>query len=164
MSDCCSLPAGANLHISASKRSVCPVCGMKGKSVATLTVKSLVRDHTRVSPSGSYWFCRTPGCDVVYFSENLLFRKPDVKVRVGLKETEDPIPLCYCFDYSRADIRREVEGKGSTDIPGRIKAEVKAGYCACEVKNPTGGCCLGEVTRAVREARALAGGEGDSPL
>ena len=132
----------------------CPQCGQKGKSVSTLTVKSLVRGHTRVAP-GTYFFCRTPDCQVVYFSESGLFLKPDLKVRVGLKETEDPIPLCYCFDYTRADIRRDVEGRGSTDILEGIKAEVKAGFCACEVKNPSGDCCLGEITRALQEAKAL---------
>lgn len=134
---------------------VCPECGKKGKPVATLTVKSLVRGHTRVTP-GSYLFCRTPDCDVVYFSEAVGLRKSDVKVRVGLKESKDPVPLCYCFDYSRADIRKDVEERDSTGILERIKAEVKAGYCACEVKNPSGDCCLGDITRAIQEARALA--------
>lgn len=132
----------------------CPQCGKKGKPVPTLTVKSLVKDHNRVSPA-AYLFCRTADCEVVYFSENGLFRKAGLKVRVGIKETEDPVPLCYCFDYSHADIRREVEEHGSTDIAERIKREVQAGYCACEVKNPSGSCCLGEIMRAVQEAKAL---------
>ena len=146
--DQCEVPAPA------PQTGVCPQCGTKGQSVSTLTVKSLVKDHTRVA-QGDYFFCRTPDCDAVYFSERGLFRKADLKVRVGRKETEDPIPLCYCFDYSRADIRQDVEEKGSTDILERIKAEVEAGYCACEVKNPSGHCCLGDVTRVIQEAKAL---------
>lgn len=82
-----------------------------------------------------------------------MFRKPDLKVRVGLKETEDPVPLCYCFDYYRADVRKEVEEKGASDMLERIKAEVKAGYCACEVKNPSGSCCLGDIARAIQEVK-----------
>ncbi len=132
---------------------LCPECGRKGKSVRMLTVKSLIQDHARVTP-GDYLFCRTPACAVVYFSDREVFRKPDVKLPVGLKETEDPVPLCYCFDYSRADILRDVQAKGSTDILKRIKTEVEAGYCACEVKNPSGACCLGDVTRAIQEAKA----------
>lgn len=132
----------------------CPECGQKGKSVTTLTVKSLVRGHHSVVPA-NYFFCRTPDCDVVYFSEATRFGKRDLKVRVGAKEKEDPVPLCYCFEYTRADIRKDVEARGSTDILERIKAEVKAGFCACEVKNPAGGCCLGDVTRAIQEAKAL---------
>ncbi|HEY6324505.1 MAG TPA: hypothetical protein VJA16_23410 [Thermoanaerobaculia bacterium] len=32
-----------------------------------------------------------------------------------------------------------------------IRERVQAGDCACEVRNPTGRCCLGEVQRVVRE-------------
>lgn len=134
----------------------CPSCGRRGKPVTTLTVKSLVRDHTRVSAQERYWFCRSPDCDVVYFGNGSVFGKRDVKVRVGLKEHEDPVPLCYCFDYTRADVWRDIEKRGHTDIPARIKAEVQAGLCACEVKNPSGTCCLGEINRAVQEAKRRA--------
>lgn len=138
----------------------CPSCGERGKSVATRTVKLLVRDHTRVSAEGRYRFCPSPGCDVVYFGSGGSFRKADIKVRVGIKEQDDPIPLCYCFDYTRADIRRDIEKYGRSEIPERVKAEVQAGFCACEVKNPSGHCCLGELYRAVQQARALVGGIG----
>lgn len=119
-----------------------------------LTVKSLVRDHTAVLPD-SFAFCRTPECEVVCYGKTGVFRKPDLKVRVGIKEVEDPVLLCYCFGYSRADVRRDIEANGSTRILENIKAEVRAGFCACEVKNPSGDCCLGDVTRAIKEAKSL---------
>ena len=150
MSACCSIEGG---ECRLAKPGVCPHCGKKGKAVSTLTVKSLVRDHALVSAERSHYFCRTPECDAVYFSESGVFLKPDLKVRVGIKEREDPAPLCYCFDYTRADIRREMQESGASTIPERIKAEVQAGFCACEVKNPSGACCLGEITRAVRETK-----------
>jgi len=122
--------------------------------VRVLTVKSLVHDHTQVSPTASYLFCPSPECDVVYFSTDRVFRKPEVKVRVGLKEKARPLPLCYCFDYTREDLQRDLKEYGRTDIPEKIKAEISAGYCSCEVKNPSGKCCLGDVTRAVQEINA----------
>jgi len=121
--------------------------------VAVLTVKSLVRDHMRVLASVSYSFCRTVDCEVVYFSDRAVFTKPDVKVRVGIKETADPIPLCYCFDYSREDIRRNIEAAGKTSVLEEIKTEVQGGFCACEVRNPGGTCCLGDITRAIQEEK-----------
>lgn len=151
--DCCSTGPGSCALPAARQPQSCPSCGRRGKPVTTLTVKSLVRDHTRVSAQEQYWFCRAPDCDVVYFGAGGVFRKPDVKVRVGLKEQKDPVPLCYCFDYTRADVWRDIEERGHTEIPVRIKAEVQAGFCACEVKNPAGTCCLGEITRAIQEAK-----------
>jgi len=107
----------------------------------------------RVPASVSYSFCRTADCEVVYFSDQAVFKKPDLKVRVGIKETTDPIPLCYCFAYSREDVHRDIESTGSTTILEEIKAEVQGGFCACEVKNPSGACCLGDITRAIQEAK-----------
>jgi hypothetical protein len=153
MSGCCKHEAAAACSLPERELGICPSCEKKARSVSTLTVKSLVRDHTRVSAGGSYWFCRTPECDVVYFSKKAVFRKPDVKVRVGLKEKQDPIPLCYCFDYTREDIRSDITHRGQSDIPDKIKAEVQGGFCACEIKNPSGACCLGDIGSAIQEMR-----------
>ena len=54
MSECCSVTGDGACSIPQSKPEFCPVCGKKGKSVSALTVKSLVRGHTRVSPNGSH--------------------------------------------------------------------------------------------------------------
>jgi hypothetical protein len=98
-------------------------------------------------------FCRTPTCEIIYYGvDGRIARKQDALVRVGLKETQDPIPLCYCFGFSRADVEREVAQTRSCTIPERITAEVRAGRCACEIKNPSGVCCLGEVRATVAEA------------
>ncbi len=153
MSKCCQTLKGEACSLPPDQPGVCPGCGKKGKPVATLTVKSLVRDHTRVPASASYSFCRTPDCDVVYFAGQAVFNRPDLKVRVGIKETADPIPLCYCFGYTREDIRRDIETSKSAAIPEKIKAEIQGGFCACEVKNPSGTCCLGDITRAIQKSK-----------
>ena len=103
-------------------------------------------------------FCKTPRCDVLYYAgDGRLVEKEAAKIRVGFKETDDPVPLCYCFGFDRADVRRQVAERGDSDIPARIAAEVKAGRCRCEVKNPSGQCCLGEVYRALEDALAARG-------
>jgi hypothetical protein len=107
-------------------------------------------------------FCRTRSCDVLYYDTAGRFVAKDAAtVRVGLKERVDPIPLCYCFHFDRADVRREVAETGECTIPARITAEVRAGRCACEVKNPSGACCLGEVNKAVKEAKEAFGRSGE---
>ncbi|MFQ5597995.1 MAG: hypothetical protein ACE5GK_08095 [Nitrospiria bacterium] len=74
-----------------------------------------------------------------------------MNVRVGLKESKDPVWLCYCFDISRAMIRKALERRGQSVFGDRIRREVAAGNCACEIKNPSGRCCLGEVRAAEKE-------------
>jgi len=158
MSDCCSVSAKP---AAAPAVMACPVNGARCKQVDMLTVKSLVRHLPLGMPKTQYYFCEAPGCDAVYFpldAQAPLFRCGDLTVRVGAKETAEPIPVCYCFGFTRKDIQREVVKTGRSTILGRIKAEVKAGNCACEMKNPSGKCCLGDVTRTVRDGRNEEGG------
>ena len=148
MSECCAVGGATQ----APPVMACPVSGTRSKRVDLLTVRSLVRHLPLGMPATAYYFCESPECDVVYFPSNThapVFRRSDLLVRVGAKEREDPIPVCYCFGFTRKEIEREVAQTGRSTIPERITAEVKAGNCACEVKSPSGKCCLGEIIRAV---------------
>ena len=46
----------------------------------------------------------------------------------------------------------EIRDTGKCTILQHITAEVKAGNCACEIRNPQGSCCLGNVNAAVKRA------------
>lgn len=154
MSDCCSVPKKADTHIPSVM--ACPSCGARSKKVELLTVKSLVRHLPLGSPPAQYYFCEAQGCDVVYFAADsaaLVFRSHDLLVRVGCKETEDPIPVCYCFGFTRREIAEEAAREGRSAAAEAVQAEVRAGRCACEVKNPSGKCCLGEITRIAESAK-----------
>jgi len=133
----------------------CPDCGQKGRAVETLTLKALLRPDAlaRLEVAAAHFFCATPACATVYFADEMasVYRKDDVEVRVGIKETDDPIPLCYCFGHTRAGLREEIERTGDTSAPAAITAHIKAGRCGCDVNNPSGACCLGEVNKAVKE-------------
>ena len=152
MADCCVVQPQASAAPGAMP---CPRCGSRSKKVDELTVKSLVRRLPFDMEKIRFYFCASPNCDVVYFGPSPAaptFYRQDLLVRVGVKEQQDPIPVCYCFGISRKDIRDEIERTGKSTVASRIGAEVRAGNCACEVKNPSGKCCLGEVTRTVQEA------------
>ena len=130
----------------------CPQCGATGKAVSTLTLKQMVKpEFLSLVDKPGFRFCRTPTCKVVYFhSDGDRLEKKDVRVRVGLKESEDPVPVCYCFGFTEAMVREEIRDTGHCTVPERITAEIKAGHCACEIRNPQGSCCLGNVNAAVK--------------
>jgi copper chaperone CopZ len=136
----------------------CPACSSKGRKVAPLTVRALVKpERAGEVRDETYRFCESPACDVVYFSElhpEQRFHRADVRVRVGQKETAPPIQVCYCFDWTTDDLERELRLTGGTTIPERIKRMVQQGYCQCETMNPQGSCCLGNVNKAVKDVRA----------
>lgn len=148
MSDCCKVPETSE----APDR--CRECGATGRRVLEETMESLLKPEALGRKLDvPYYFDRTPGCNVVYFSnaEASYFMKDDLRVRVGIKETESPIPICYCFGHTAESAREEILITGQSTVAASITAEVQAGNCSCEVKNPSGKCCLGDVNRAIRQ-------------
>ena len=150
--DCCRLPEAALKTERALDR--CRKCGAKGRRVSAKTMEGLLKAQARARiRNAAYFFDRSPDCDVVYFSNDAEFHftKEELAVRVGIKEKYPPIPLCYCFGHTVESAREEFVSTGGTTVPERIEAEIKAGNCRCEVRNPSGSCCLGEVHHAMGE-------------
>jgi len=46
--------------------------------------------------------------------------------------------ICYCFNYTEADIESDILENRKSTIEERIKAEKRAGVCECVTKNPSG--------------------------
>lgn len=140
--DCCSAtPAGL----------FCPVSKTATVPVGLITV----RQHALLSPlpDTSFGFCEAASCPVVYAgADGTLIDKALVRTRVGVKETEEPIPVCYCFEFTAAQIAEDVRKHGHSTIRDYIQEQVRAGRCRCETSNPAGRCCLGNVGRAIASA------------
>lgn len=135
----------------------CRSRGCASRSMSRKTMLLMLKpEHFARVGAGLYRFCTDLECRVVYFpeGEGATFTTDDLRVRVGLKEKQDPIPLCYCFGFDEADAREEIARMGQTSIPQRIAALLKQGMCACPEKNPSGACCLGEVNKAVKRLLA----------
>lgn len=129
----------------------CPQCNIKGSTVGLETVKAMVVNLERVQPT-SYRFCKSSDCDLVYFAEDTShhFVEADLRERVHQKHPDDDdVLVCYCFQHTPNSIRLEM-ADGRTDVADRIAALTKAGRCACEIRNPQGSCCLGNVRQITK--------------
>jgi hypothetical protein len=135
----------------AGPRSGCQSCDGPSRPVSLRTMLLMLESELLGQVGESqYRFCASPDCPVVYFSRERSFTTGDLRVRVGLKEKDGPIPLCYCFGFSEQAVREEIAAEGKTTIPQRITVLIKERMCACEDRNPSGACCLGEVAKAVK--------------
>ncbi|MEP7356642.1 MAG: (2Fe-2S)-binding protein, partial [Anaerolineales bacterium] len=114
---------------------------------------------TEVSSYAPYRFCPSPGCPTVYYRGDgmQVFGEQELRERVYQKHTDDPsILICYCFGYRVADVLAEWEREGVTTVIERIQAGIQAGQCACDIRNPQGRCCLGNVRELVDRLAAPA--------
>ncbi|WP_081890359.1 putative iron-sulfur cluster-binding metallochaperone [Paenibacillus tyrfis] len=128
----------------------CPACHQKGKSVQLITLKALLQPTAleTINPDSSYAFCSNPSCEVVYFSDSHTYDKDTLKVSVFQKDDELDVSVCYCFGWTRERLIQAIqENQRPTD---HIREQVQANRCGCEVNNPQGACCLGNVTMFIR--------------
>lgn len=139
----------------------CAMCGTMGRKVQRVTLKALLRPEALARLGApEHRFCATPDCPVVYFGRNEGFGRDELAVCVFQKERPGARLVCYCFGETEADIHLEIYETGHSTAADRITALVAAGRCACEVRNPQGTCCLGNIALVVRAAMAAAGSPG----
>jgi hypothetical protein len=130
----------------------CATCTERGAPVQLQTVKALLTEVAlRRVRLTHYRFCANPICDTVYFGDaGDRFGAGEIRVPVWQKQPRGERLLCYCFGETESGIRNELLEHGRTDVVARIRDHIAGQRCACEVRNPQGACCLGDVMAAVK--------------
>jgi len=139
---------------SAPSTAACPVSKTLSRKVQQRTLKHLAKpERLEFLENVQYYYCAEPTCGVVYFSNDAVpyFTKDEVRVKVFHKESSDDVNICYCYDWTRGRIKQQIHDTGKSTAAFEIAQEVKAGNCECDIKNPKGECCLGDVNAMVKE-------------
>ena len=142
----------------ACDRHACPECGQVGKPVEGQTLKACLSVSLRSMRDRQYFFCKTPTCSVVYFDQDrcLTFSAEQVREKVYQKEPEaDDVFICYCFRYTVGDFWN-ASPQARIDILADIQTGIHVGQCACDLRNPQGSCCLGNVRRLIKRLETTA--------
>ncbi len=147
----CELPA-QNFQRPPRATNACPVCGEKGKPVHGQTVKALLSVSLREVQGVEYLFCKTQTCPIVYFSPDgeQTFTVEQVRERVYQKEPDaEEVFVCYCFRHTAGDIRA-ASPENRAALVDDINTGINAEQCACDLRNPQGSCCLGNVRGLIK--------------
>lgn len=160
MSDGCEIPeSAANCAPALSDKDAattsqvhCFNCGTEGEPVEKQTILHHLKHEQLGRVNGeAYRFCPDSDCEVVYYGDGgTRFTIDDLRELVTTKTTGDTRPICYCFGFTEGDARQEIELAGHSTIPTTISLLIKAHMCACEIRNPAGVCCLGQVNQTVK--------------
>lgn len=141
--------------IVAPMKAECPMSGTLSKKVLHETLDNLIVQDKKelISKIVQYYYCSDPDCSVVYFSNEKvpLFEKSDLRVKVFSKDSNMDVNVCYCYDWTRSRISEQINATGSSTAFEEVTEQVKAGNCECEIKNPKGDCCLGDIQTFLKE-------------
>ncbi|RUM75026.1 MAG: hypothetical protein DSZ10_00605 [Sulfurovum sp.] len=137
-------------------KETCPRCGASAKMVLGKTLSHLLTDRVKAKLASlkGFHYCKTPSCAVVYFRGEEILTQDALTVSVGLKEGVSPATVCYCFGWTKEKIAEELKSTGKTTALEDIKAKMEDPGCSCEILNPSGACCLGDVSKAIKELEA----------
>lgn len=131
---------------------VCPRCATPGKAVQVQTVRAMLAVSLREVQGQHYRFCATPTCAVVYYdpAAGVAFTTDQLREPVYQKAPErDDVPICYCFQHTAGSVRSGGKERRA-QIVADITAGIQADQCACDLRNPQGACCLGNVRSLIK--------------
>jgi hypothetical protein len=89
----------------------------------------------------------------VYFSDNgqQTFSVDDIREQVYQKEPEaEDVFICYCFRHRVGELRL-ASTEERLSIMDNINSGIDTGQCACDLRNPQGSCCLGNVRGMIKQ-------------
>lgn len=136
MNDCCE---NKTKEKKASPRKfTCPTNELQYVEVSIKTILQHIKSPwENALQDQQYYFCDDPDCEVVYFGlKGSVINKGKLRTRVGKKEHSDEALICYCFGVSKKKAMQDPE------IKKYVTQQTKAKNCACELRNPSGRCCL----------------------
>jgi len=87
----------------------------------------------------NYYFCADKSCSVGYFSQT---GKTILKQQLKTFAEINSQTLCYCFDIGTEQYMKALKDKKAVMIKTFVIQKTKSGDCACEIRNPSGQCCL----------------------
>lgn len=154
--NCCNVE-----HKNKDTTFVCPRCQEGGILVNLATPENLLKESvkTQLRLNHVYKFCKNSSCSISYFTEDKshYFAVEDLKEKATLKDKGMDVKVCYCFGHTRQSVLSELQSAQKSTVIENIKLNMKNPGCFCEVSNPQGGCCLGNVAAWIKEARLLLG-------
>jgi hypothetical protein len=119
---------------------ICPDCGIPSIKVVEPAVEYNLKKAAGFQPNKKWNICINPHCEVSYFSKALKFSLDDLVNPLWFKNKGDHVPICYCSDLTRGEIKKAVsEGCKTIDDVQLFTNKNTTGYC--EQRNPLGICC-----------------------
>ena len=101
------------------------------------------------NPKLKWSICPNHDCDCSFFSKDIIFTTSDLIRPLFFKDNSDNIPICYCSDLTRGEIKNPVRNGCKTidKVQNYTKKNI-TGFC--EEKNSSGKCCRNVFLKTIR--------------
>ncbi|OGI11184.1 MAG: hypothetical protein A2Y40_04885 [Candidatus Margulisbacteria bacterium GWF2_35_9] len=131
---------------------LCPECSTVGIEVGKETINKLIKKRFKkfMEKKQDYFACMKHDCNVVYFCSDDRFEVDEIAIPVWFKDDSNHVPICYCYDIRRGDIKKAVDaGCKTIEDVRKFTKKKKAGKC--KKMNPLGESCKDVFMDVIKE-------------
>jgi len=130
---------------------ICPKCGVPAIRVNNKAVMwNLSKSKNITIDLKLKWsICLNPNCNCSFFSKDNVFKTSDLIRPLFFKDSSDNVPICYCSDITRGEIKNAVRNgcKTINEVQAYTKKNITG---ICEEKNPLGKCCRNVFLKTIK--------------
>ncbi|MCW0484838.1 (2Fe-2S)-binding protein [Gaoshiqia sediminis] len=130
---------------------VCAKCGTPAITLNKEAVEDKTGKELNLSDKEKIYTCPNPSCEIAYFTKELTFKSEDLFVPLFYKDKSDNVPICYCSNLTRGEIKNAVKN-GSKTIDDVQVFTGKNMTGNCKIKNPVGQCCRNAFLYEIEQA------------
>jgi hypothetical protein len=128
----------------------CPLCKKRGTAVEQHTVIHHVKDISKIG-SSIYYYCNSSDCDMVYYNKNEQFTTNMINKEIGFKDgSSETATICFCFNYLKSELYKP-------SIIEKIDIRVGSYGSRCDIRSPSGKCCIKDIKKMQKEYKAIYG-------
>lgn len=150
--ECCQLAPES--QVCAAKQQAeteCLSCDTRSRPVSAAHVMRQVLRPMDHHIEGDYGFCSSPTCQLVFAGpQGAVLTARELRHPPAYKTGRARDLLCYCFDFRGSDF---LSPEGDAAV-AYISERIRAGDCACDITNPSAGCCLGSIAKYRQEHKS----------
>jgi hypothetical protein len=145
MGDCC-LGKVEDARQEKLKVLECPQCqGLMKPIDRNVLIHQVMAPLNQSIPVEIFFFCSKTNCRAVYFSPSgFVVETTDMRYEISEKLASEERTICYCYGITYRQVVNEIKKDGHSTSKEFVVEQTKLKNCACDVRNPSGRCCLKE--------------------
>ena len=131
---------------------ICPECGQPGVKVNSKAVKYNLKKSVsaKIDHKLKWNACINKDCRCSYYSGKQKYSIADMGTPLFYKDSSDNVPICYCSDLTRSEIKNAVrKGKLTTGAVRKFTHKTSTGHC--DKMNPLGKCCKQILMKTIKD-------------
>jgi len=130
---------------------VCSICGTPSIEVNKEAVVAMLKTPSIFLGNEKVYTCVNANCEIAYYTNEVSITINELKKPLFFKDKSDNVPICYCSNLTRGEIKDAVNNGSKTidDVQEFTRKNITG---KCKKENPLGQCCRNSFLFEIEQA------------